>query len=312
MQEEIKEYIINHCQAKFNGGSAEIDPKLFDLDHPSITTEDSTRMDVIPSLAEIKEAVFDLGADSAPGPDGFPRSFYRTCWDIIHKYLSTEIINCWEMKKIPKGINASFLVLIPKNKRPDDIKDYRLIGLSNFFFKIITKIMANRLSNVLNSLISEEQVVFMKGRNIHENIALASEMINEMNLKRKHGNVGLKLDIAQAFDTVNWEFIIEVCRRYGLSENWCKLLTSVLDSACISILLNGNPEGFFSITRGLRQGDPLSPLLFVLIEDILSRNLTKLFAIKSTNYMVNKKGIAPTHLLFADDILVFCQGNQKP
>ncbi|XP_026450666.1 uncharacterized protein LOC113350758 [Papaver somniferum] len=166
--------------------------------------------------------------------------------------------------------------------RSDAIKDFRPIGLSNFFFKIITKFLDTRLGTVLNRLISEEQVAFMKGRNIHENIALASELINEISTPRNFGNVGLKLDIAQAFDTISWEFITEVFRQY---------------------------EGFFGITRGLHQGDPLSRLIFVLIEDILSRNLSKLFANRSMHNMVSKKGVAPTHFLFADDILVFCRGN---
>ncbi|XP_026385071.1 uncharacterized protein LOC113280694 [Papaver somniferum] len=169
--------------------------------------------------------------------------------------------------------------------------------------------MATRLGTVLNKLISEEKVVFMKGRNIHENITLASELINEINTERKHGNVGLKLDISQDFDTVSWDFIAEVFRQYGFSDSWCKWFLNILSSARISVMINGCPEGYFSIIRGLRQGDPLSPLIFVLIEDVLSRNLSKLFPNNSKNVMVSKKGVAPTHLLFADDILIFCKGN---
>ncbi|XP_026397133.1 uncharacterized protein LOC113291861 [Papaver somniferum] len=169
--------------------------------------------------------------------------------------------------------------------------------------------MATRLGKVLNKLISEEQVVFMKDRNIHENVALASELINEINANRKFGNVGLKMDIAQAFDTVSWKFIKELFRQYGFYDTWCGLINCILNSARISIMVNGSPEGFFSISRGLRQGDPLSPLIFVLIEDIISRNLSKLFARRSMHHMVIKKGVSPTHLLFAGDILVFCRGN---
>ncbi|XP_026378329.1 uncharacterized protein LOC113272746 [Papaver somniferum] len=145
--------------------------------------------------------------------------------------------------------------------------------------------MDTRLGTVLNKLISEEQVAFMKGKNIHENIALASELINEINTERKHGNVGLKLDIAQDFDTVSWDFIAEVFRQYGFSDSWCMWVLNILSSARISVMINGCPEGYFSITRGLRQGDPLSPLIFVLIEDVLSRNLSKLFANHSMNVM---------------------------
>ncbi|XP_026443572.1 uncharacterized protein LOC113343651 [Papaver somniferum] len=308
LQDEIKYYIVNHYKEKFNGGAVDIDPKLFDISHDRISTSECSFMDAIPSLEEIKRAVFDLGADSAPGPDGFSGSFYRHCWNIIADDLLGAIKNCWLMRKIPNGINSSFIVLIPKNSRSDAIKDFRPIGLSNFFFKIITKILATRLGTVLNRLISEEQVAFMKGRNIHENIALASELINEISAPRNFGNVGLKLDIAQAFDTVSWDFIAEVFRQYGFSETWCSWIHSILRSARISVLINGSHEGFFSITIGLRQGDPLSPLIFMLIEDILSLNLSKLFANRSMHSMVSKKGVAPTHLLFADDILVFCRG----
>ncbi|XP_026443128.1 uncharacterized protein LOC113343004 [Papaver somniferum] len=172
-------------------------------------------MDRIPSSEEIKQAVFDLGADSAPGPDGFSGCFYRHCWDIIQDDLLRAVIYCWNSGHIPNGVNSSLIVLIPK-------------------------------------------VAFMKGRNIHENISLASELINELHINRKDGNLGLKLDISQAFDTVSWSFVLEVFR---------------------------SPEGFFKINRGLCQGDPLSPLIFVLMEDVLSRNITKLFAEKRMSYM---------------------------
>ncbi|XP_026450762.1 uncharacterized protein LOC113350872 [Papaver somniferum] len=260
LQDEIKDFIVNHYQAKFNGGDVNIDPVLFDIEDESISVAESAYMDAIPSLEEVRVAVFDLGDDFAPGLDGFTGSFYRQCWDIISRDLFNAITNCW-------------------------------------------------IGTVLNKLISEEQVAFMKGRNIHENIALASELINEINTERKHGNVGLKLDIAQAFDTVSWDFIAEVFRQYGFSDSWCMWVLNILSSARISVMINGCPEGYFSITRGLCQGDPLSPLIFVLIEDVLSRNISKLFSNHSMNVMVSKKGVAPTHLLFADDILIFCRGN---
>ncbi|XP_026382515.1 uncharacterized protein LOC113277704 [Papaver somniferum] len=129
----------------------------------------------------------------------------------------------------------------------------------------------------------------MKGRNIHENINLASEMVNELQIKRKDGNVGLKLDITQAFDTVSWSFVLEVFRRYGFSEFWCDWILIILKSSRIFVLVNGSPEGFFSIDRGLRHGDPLCPLIFVLIEDVLRRNITKLFCEGHMTTMVTRK-----------------------
>ncbi|XP_026443169.1 uncharacterized protein LOC113343061 [Papaver somniferum] len=199
--------------------------ELFHYDHNIISSEYSQRMDEIPTMEEIKTVVFDLGADSAPGPDGFSGCFYRHCWDVIQQDLYKAITFCWQEKLIPQ---------------------------------------ATRLGSVLDNLVSEEQVALIKGRNIHENISVASEMVNELKTKRKDGNVGLKLDITQDFDTI-------------------------LSSAHISILLNSIPEGFFKINRGLRQGDPLSPLIFVLIEDVLSRNISKLFLENKMTPMLSKK-----------------------
>ncbi|XP_026433405.1 uncharacterized protein LOC113330808 [Papaver somniferum] len=227
-------------------------------------------MDKILSPEEIKQAVFDLGANSAPGPDGFSGCFYRHCWDIIQEDLIKAIIFCWDSGYIPNGVNSSLIVLLPKVRGANSLRNFRSIGLSNFFFKIFTKILDTRLGSVLDNLVSEEQVAFMKGRNIHENISLASEIVNELHIKRK--------DLILAL-----------------------ILTSPKLLTC--------SEGYFKINRGLRQGDPLSPLIFVLIEDVLSRNISKLFAEKKMSHMVTRGGISPTHLFFADDIMIFCKGN---
>ncbi|XP_026433619.1 uncharacterized protein LOC113331049 [Papaver somniferum] len=235
--EQLKTHIMGFYEDKFNGDDSVLEEQIFDVGHEVISQEESQTIDSIPSYEEIK---------------------------------TTE-------KFILNGINSSMLVLFPKVRGANSLKDFCPIGLSNFFFKIFTKILATRLGEVLGRIVYEEQVAFMKGMSIHKNIILASKMINELHIKRKFGYVCLKLDITRAFDTVSWNFILEVFRRYSFSKNWCSWIWKIPISARISVLVNGSQEGYFTINRGLSQGDSLSPLVFVLIEDIFSRNITKLF-----------------------------------
>ncbi|XP_026417280.1 uncharacterized protein LOC113312758 [Papaver somniferum] len=207
--DQIRNHTVSFFESKFNGDELPIDEDLFHYDHNIISSDDSQRMNEIPIMEEIKIVVFDLGADSAPGPDDFSGCFYRHCWDVIQQDLYNAITFCWSEKIIPQGTNSSLLILLAKVRGSNTLRNFRPIGLSNFFFKIITKILATRLGSVLDNLVSEEQVAFMKGRNIHENISVASEMVNELKTKRKDGNLGLKLDITQAFDTVSWSFVLE-------------------------------------------------------------------------------------------------------
>ncbi|XP_026442691.1 uncharacterized protein LOC113342335 [Papaver somniferum] len=168
-------------------------------------------MDSLPTVEEIQKVVFDLGADSAPGPDGFSGCFYRHCWEIIQHDLFVAILFCWQHKFTPSEANSSLIILLAKVRGANSLRNFRLIGLSNFFFKIFTKILTTRLGSVLEKLVSEEQVAFMKERNIHENISLASEMVNELHIKSKDGGLGMKLDISQAFDNVSWSFLFWRC-----------------------------------------------------------------------------------------------------
>ncbi|XP_026443242.1 uncharacterized protein LOC113343173 [Papaver somniferum] len=159
---QLRDHVVSYYESKFNGVELPIEDNLFDYEHESISMTDKQMLDAIPSLDEIKSAVFDLGADSAPGPDGFSGCFYRHCWDIIQQDLHSAIVYAWTSKSIPKGSNSSLIILIAKVRGADSLRKYRPIGLSNFFFKIFTKILATRLGRVLDKLVSEEQVAFMK------------------------------------------------------------------------------------------------------------------------------------------------------
>ncbi|XP_026410669.1 uncharacterized protein LOC113305892 [Papaver somniferum] len=207
-------------QAKNNIAKLEDTSAIPDI----VNSEDNKILEKIPSQEEIKEAVFCLNQDGAPGPDGYAGIFYREAWNIIKEDLTNVIQFCWSNQLIPSGLNSNFLILLPKIQGAKKASQFRPIGLSNFCFKIFTKIPTIRMSNLIQKIIYPQQCAFIKGRNIHEQVLLASELVNEMNTNIKGGNVALKLNISQTYGTVSWDYLIAVLKKYGRELQigfWC-------------------------------------------------------------------------------------------
>jgi len=119
---------------------------------------------------------------------------------------------------------------------------------------------------------SKEQIGFFKGRNIKDSICLTSEAVNLLNKKCFGGNIAFKINISKAIDTLEWSFLLKFLNAFGFNEKFCGWIKEILESAKLSISVNGKQNGFFNCKRGVRQGDPSSPLLFCLVEDVLSRS----------------------------------------
>ncbi|XP_043701064.1 uncharacterized protein LOC122651645 [Telopea speciosissima] len=279
---------------------------------PVISEEDNIFLTAIPSREEIKAVVFYLDPDSAPGPNGFPRAFFKHCWKIIERDVCRAIMSFFREGIITKGVNNNFITLIPKVDEPVTLDKFRPICLGNFLYKLIPKILATRLSGFLPKLISDEQGAFQKGKVIFSNICAASELKNMMHVKSYGGGMGLKLDIQKAYDTMEWEFMFDVMRKFGFCVSWVNMIHQLLSSAKLSILLNGGPVGFFGVERGLRQGDPLAPLLFIIAEEALCRGFTKLKEERKISPLPGPRGVVvPTHLLFADDVFLFVKAGTR-
>ena len=211
--------------------------------------------------------------------------------------------------ELPRSITATNIVLIPKVQCPQDFTQYRPISLCNFINKVLSRILSDRLAQILPRLISLQQSGFVKGRKIVDNFLLAQEMVTDIGKPSRGGNVVVKLDMMKTYDRVSWCFLLQVMRRFGFSETWIDAIWRLVSNVGFSILINGTPQGFFRSTRGLRQGDPLSPALFVLGAEGLSRALTAL--VEQRQFHPFKVPIGCpiiTHLAFADDVVIFTSG----
>ncbi|XP_060200458.1 uncharacterized protein LOC132628710 [Lycium barbarum] len=225
--------------------------------------EDNDLFCSIPSLEEVRQVVFELAGDSASGPDGLSGLFYQSCWNIVSVDVHMVVKAYFEGHTLPKSITHTNLVLLPKKNEVETFSDMRPISLSNFINKIISRVLHENIDHFLPKLISVNQSGFVKGRNIIKNVLLTQEIVSDIRLRGKPANVVLKLDMTKAYDRVSWLFLTKVLRKMVFAERSVDLVWRLLANTVYSVLVNGHPHGFFHSTRGVKQGDPLSPALFI-------------------------------------------------
>jgi hypothetical protein len=207
--------------------------------------------------------------------------------------------------KLTKGINSTFIALIPKVDNPQSLNEFRPISLVGSLYKILAKVLANRLRMVLGSVISDSQSAFIKGRQILDGILVANEIVDEAR-KCKKELLLFKVDFEKAYDSIDWNYLDEVMIKMGFPTLWRKWIKECVGTATASVLVNGSPTDEFSLERGLRQGDPLSPFLFLLAAEgfnilMESMSVNNLF----TGYKVGRSDpVTVSHLQFADDTLI--------
>ncbi|KAM1823097.1 hypothetical protein ACFX14_025043 [Malus domestica] len=214
----IENHIVNFYQTLFGSSftPSGID-EVCEVIQPMVTDSENDLLSALPTDEEIKEAAFSLSASSAPGPDGFPGFFYHHCWDIVSFDVIQFVKQFFQSNWLYPNANSNFLVLIPKVEDAISMTHFRPIALANFLFKIIPKILAIRLSHVVQRIISPHQAAFIPGRRITDCIGLVSECFNVLDKKTRGGNMGVKVDIAKAFDTLDWSFLLREALSRGLS-----------------------------------------------------------------------------------------------
>lgn len=208
---------------------------------------------------------------------------------------------------MPTSLNSTSLVLLPKRQGAETIQEFRPISCLNTHYKVITKLLTNRLKGLLPDLILPNQTAFVQNRLLLENVLLASEVVQGYH-KFAEPKITLEVDIAKAFDSVRWDFVLSTLQAYNIPEKFIGWVRKCICTPSFSLSINGVSAGYFKGKTGLRQGDPLSPILFVMMMNILSLMLNRAASLGSFEYHPGCEALQLTHLCFADDLLIFLKG----
>jgi hypothetical protein len=287
-------------------GTAAVRERAIDLETLGLCPIDLAALHEPFSEAEVLAAIGQLPADRAPGPDGFTGAFYKAAWNTI----KADVLAALNSFHSGRGrgfekLNNGLIVLLPK--KPDAVTpgDFRPIAMVHSFGKLVSKILALRLAPFMPCLVSTNQTAFVRKRSIldsYKYVQCAAAVFR----RRKIPKLLLKLDISKAFDSLAWSFLLEILLKLGFSTRWCNWISVLLSTASSRILLNGVPGAPITHRRGVRQGDALSPLLFIIAMEVLN----KLFCKADDAGILRPLGpsaIKSRCSFYADDVILFME-----
>lgn len=228
------------------------------------------------TMKEVEDALDAMHPYKSPGPDDFQGVFFKFYWHIIRQDVFSLISQAFSMGFFDPAIAETLIALIPKVDFPNNFRDFRPISLCNTIYKLITKVLVNRLRPMLDSIISPLQSSFIPKRGTCDNAIILQEISHMMHKsKKKKGDVAFKIDLQKAYDHVSWDNLRGCLVDFGFPDLIVNLIMHCVSSSSLSLIWNGKRLPNFSPTRGLRQGDPLSPYLFVICMEKLTITISE-------------------------------------
>ena len=262
------------------------------------------------SKDEVTIALKQMAPLKAPEPNGMPPIFYQHYCESIGDDVATNVLSFLNLGKLASSLNHTFISLIPKVKSPELVTQFCLIALCNILYKLVSKVLANRLKKVLPHIISKSQSAFQSDKVISNNILVAFKTLHHMKMNKTGmvEHMALKLDMSKVYDRLELIFLQRIMEKKGFHPTWVGWIMECIRSVSYSILVNGEPKGHIVLKRGIRHGGPLSPYLFLLCSEGLNGLIEQgVVGSEIEGVTLCRNGPKISHLFFADDSLVFCR-----
>ncbi|XP_062119661.1 uncharacterized protein LOC133834159 [Humulus lupulus] len=311
--DKVVEHYFNHFKnfmGKKSSANRQIDTNSLSFGE-KLTVQKQVKLIRPFNKKDVQEALFGIHSIKSPGPDGFGAGFFKGLWNEIGNDISMAVLQFFHDGVLPNDLNETVISLIPKTDSPKTVADCRPIACCNTLYKCISKMLCSRLSEVLPILIHGNQGAFIKNRLLAHNILIFQDLLKGYTRKNISARCIMKIDLSKAYDTVDWQFVADLLKGLCFPSRFIHWVLVFLKGTSYSLMLNGQLHGTFRGENGLRQGDPISPLLFVLIMEYLTRLLLQTSKQKGFGFHPLCKHVNLVNLCFADDLVIFCKGNVK-